>query len=178
MGAISPQRKQAEEKIKINNAELSMLFTLSHSLAEADNLEDILQLVNRHAVESIHTTFAKIALLEDGKYIMRSAYPIRALDHDLGIGEQFPATSLPYSQPILELNEPIILRASDPGISSEEKKALLLDFAQTLCLIPLRISNSSRMSENLMGLLMLGEARNEGREPFTPEKMRLAQTIG
>jgi GAF domain-containing protein len=34
------------------------------------------------------------------------------------------------------------------------------------------------MSENLMGLLMLGEARNEGREPFTPEKIRLAQTIG
>jgi hemerythrin-like metal-binding protein/putative nucleotidyltransferase with HDIG domain len=29
-----------------------------------------------------------------------------------------------------------------------------------------------------MGLLMLGEARNEGGEPFTLEKMRLAQTIG
>jgi len=25
---------------------------------------------------------------------------------------------------------------------------------------------------------MLGEARNEAREPFTPEKVRLAQTIG
>ncbi len=34
------------------------------------------------------------------------------------------------------------------------------------------------MAVKLMGLLMLGEARSEGREPFTPEKIRLAQTIG
>jgi HD-GYP domain-containing protein (c-di-GMP phosphodiesterase class II) len=71
----------------------------------------------------------------------------------------------------------MILRASDPGISDEEKKALLLDFAQSVCLIPLRISDSSRISENLMGVLMLGEARSESREPFTSGKLRLAQTI-
>jgi hemerythrin-like metal-binding protein/PAS domain S-box-containing protein len=172
------ERKQAEEEIKISNDELSMLFELSHSLAEADNLDEILGLVNRHAVESVHTTFARIALLEDEKFIMRAAYPIRPLDRDLRIGEQDSVASLPYSKRILEQNEPMILRASDPGISSEEKKALLLDFAQSLCLIPLRISDSSPMAVKLMGLLMLGEARNEGREPFTPEKMRLAHTIG
>jgi PAS domain S-box-containing protein/putative nucleotidyltransferase with HDIG domain len=171
-------RKQAEEQIKSSNDELSMLFTLSHSLAEADNLDDILGLVNRHAVESIHTTFARIALLEGENYIIRSAYPIRVLDHDLKIGERNPVTSFLYSQLIMEQNEPMILRASDPGISNEEKKVLLLDFAQSLCLVPLRISDSSPMSEKIIGLLMLGEARNEGREPFTAEKMRLAQTIG
>jgi PAS domain S-box-containing protein/putative nucleotidyltransferase with HDIG domain len=172
------ERKQAEEEIKISNDELAMLFELSHSLAEADNLEDILDLVNRHAVESIHTTFARIALLEDETYIMRAAYPIRVLDHDLRIGERNPVTSLPYTQRVLEQKEPMILRATDQGIGNEEKKALLLDFAQSLCLIPLRISDSSSMSENLLGLLMLGEARNEGREPFTLKKIRLAQSIG
>ena len=171
-------RKKAEEEIKISNDELSMLFTLSHSLAEADNLDDILSLANRHAVESVHTTFARIALMEDENYIIRAAYPLRVLDHDFRIGDRNPVTSIPYSQRILDQNEPMILRASDPGISDEEKKAILLDFAQTLCLIPLRINDSSLMSEKLIGLLMLGEARNEGREPFTPEKMRLAQTIG
>jgi putative nucleotidyltransferase with HDIG domain len=34
------------------------------------------------------------------------------------------------------------------------------------------------MSVNLLGMLMLSEVRNEGREPFTPEKIRLAQSIG
>jgi len=171
-------RKQAEEEIKISNDELSMLFELSHALAEADGLEEILDLVNRHAVESIHTTFARIALLEDENYIMRAVYPIRVLDHSLGIGERIPVAGLPSTHRVLEQKEPMILRASDTGISDEEKKALLLDFAQSVCLIPLRISDSSRISENLMGVLMLGEARKESREPFTPEKIRLAQTIG
>ena len=172
------ERKQAEEEIKTSNDELSVLFELSHTMAKAENLEDILELVNRHAVESIHITFARIALLENGKFTWRAGYPIRTLGHDLGIGERNPVTSLPFSQRILEQNEPMVLRASDPGISTEEKKVLLLDFAESVCLIPLRISDSSRMSENLIGLLMLAEARNESREPFTQGKMRLAQTIG
>ena len=171
-------RKQAEEKIIINNDELSMLFILSHSLAEADTLDDILNLVNQHAVESIHTTFARIALVEGENYIMRAAYPLRPVDHDLGVGERNPATSLPYSQRILEKNEAMVLRANDPDISAEEKKFLLLNFAQSLCIIPLRMNDSAQTSEKLLGLLMLGEARNEDREPFTPEKIRLAQSIG
>ncbi|HCS41207.1 MAG TPA: hypothetical protein DIW44_16740 [Anaerolineaceae bacterium] len=172
------ERKQNEEEIINSNNELSMLFNLSQSLAEADNLDDILNLVNRHAVESVHTTFARIALLEGENFIMRAGYPLRPLEQDLRLGERNLAAALPYVQRILEQNKPMILRASDSGISNEEKKALLLDFAQALCIIPLRISDSSLPSEKLMGLLMLGEARNEGREPFTPEKMRLAQTIG
>ena len=172
------ERKQAEEKIIISNDELSILFKLSHSLAEADSLDDILYIVNRYAVKSVHTTFARIALLENGNYIMRAAYPLRFLDHDLRIGERNPVASLPYSQRVLEQNEPVILQASDSEINNEEKKILLLDYAQSLCLIPLRISDSSPTSEKLLGFLMLGEARDKGREPFTPEKMRLAQTIG
>ncbi len=172
------ERKEAEEEIKTRNEELAMLFELSHSLAEADNLDAILDLVNRHAVESIRTTFSRIALLEDQNYVMRAAYPVRVLDLDLGIGDRNPVISLPYCQRVLEQNEPMILRAGDEGISSAERKALLLDFIQSLCLIPLRISDSSPISANFLGLLMLGEARKEGREPFTPEKIRLAQSIG
>ncbi len=71
------ERKEAAEEIKNSKDELSMLFRLSHSLARADNLEDIFDLINHHAVEGIHTTFSRIALLEDENYIMRAAYPIR-----------------------------------------------------------------------------------------------------
>jgi PAS domain S-box-containing protein len=171
-------RKQSEKEIKISNDELSMLFELSHSLAETDSLENILELVNRHAVESIHITFARIALLEAEKFSIRAAYPIRFIKHDLGIGECSQLADLPYSKRVLEQNEPTILRASDPGIRNEEKKALLLDFAQSVCLVPLRISDSASTTGKLMGLLMLGEVRSESREPFTLRKLRLAQTIG
>jgi PAS domain S-box-containing protein len=171
-------RKQTEEEIKTSNDELSMLFELSHALAEANTLQDILELVNRHAVESIHITFARIALMENEIFSTRAAYPIRFLAHGLGIGERNPATALPTSRRVLEQNEPVVLRADDQGIRDEEKKILLLDFAQSVCLIPLRISDSPSTAVHLMGLLMLGEVRSESREPFTSKKLRLAQTIG
>ena len=172
------ERKQAEEKIKISNDELSMLFHLSHALAEADNLEDILNLVNRHAVESIHTTFSRIAFLENGIYKIRAAYPVRYLGHDLGIGKRNPINSLPSVQRILEKNEPIILHASDPEISNGEKKALFLILPNPSAWYLSELTNSKTMTDKFLGLLMLGEARNENRQSFTPEKMRLAQTIG
>ena len=172
------ERKQTEEEIKTSNDELSMLFELSHALAEANTLQDILELVNRHAVESIHITFARIALMENEIFSTRAAYPIRFLVHGLGIGERNPAAALPTSRRVLEQNEPVVLRADDQGIRDEEKKILLLDFAQSVCLIPLRISDSSSTAVQLMGLLMLGEVRSESREPFTSKKLRLAQTIG
>ena len=96
------ERKEAAEEIKNSKDELSMLFRLSHSLAGADNLEDILDLINHHAVEGIHTTFARIALLEDKTYIMRARYPIRFLNHNLGIGDRNPVTFFPDSQHMLE----------------------------------------------------------------------------
>ncbi len=149
-------RKQAEEELKTSNEELSMLFELSHSLAEADNLEQILDLVNRHAAESIHATFARIALLQDGKYVMRAAYPIRILDLDLGIGDRYPVASLPATQRILEQNWPVVMRASDPGLSTEEKRGLLLDYAQSVCVIPLRSSDSSATLGRFTGLAHVG----------------------
>ncbi len=172
------ERKQAEEEIQNRNEELTMLFEFSHSLAEAETLEDILDLMGRHAVESTHVTFARIALLENKNFIVRSVYPIRLLEHNLKIGERIPVNTLKYTQRVLEQKVPLILRASDSEISSEEKNALFLDFAQSVCLVPLQISDSHPASVNLLGLLILGEARNEGREQFTSKKLRLAQTIG
>jgi len=171
------ERKQAEEEIKIRNEELSMLFELSHSLAEADNLESILELVNRHSVESIHITFARVALLEGENLILRAAYPIRQNLHDLRVGDRIMISELPICQSVLDQDEPVILRADDSQIDPQEKKALLLDYAQSLCLIPLRISDSSPVPVNCLGLLMLGEERCQGRAPFTPNKLRLAKSI-
>jgi putative nucleotidyltransferase with HDIG domain len=171
-------RKQAEEATKVSSAELSMLFELSRSLADADSLEAVLDAVNRHAVESVHTTFARIALIEEGRFNVRAAYPVREVDHDLGVGDRYPASSLPHTQRLLQHNTPVILQSSDTGIGPEEKVLLLMDFVQSLCLIPLRSTDSSPTPQNLLGVLMLGEVRSAKREPFTPAKIRLAQSIG
>jgi PAS domain S-box-containing protein len=171
------ERKQNEEEIKNRNEELSMLFELSHSLAEADTLESILELVNRHSVEGVHTTFARIALLEGEKLIFHAAYPIRQPKENLQVGDRIMISALPICLRVMDQTEPVILQADDPQISAQEKKALLLEFAQSICLIPLRISDSSSVPVNYLGLLMLGEERNQEREPFTPNKIRLAKSI-
>jgi len=51
-------------------------------------------------------------------------------------------------------------------------RCLFLGIAKTVCLVPLRLG------QRALGLLMFGEVRHEKREPFTPEKILLASSIG
>ena len=172
------ERKRAEEEIRSHVDEISAQYELSRELALADDLDKVLRVINHRAVESIHTTFARVALLEGSNFVIRGVYPIRALDHDLGVGDRQPITAMPRCKRVLEQNELVILHGDDPEIESRERAALLLDFAQSVCLVPLRVGDSAQSPILNLGMLMLGEVRKEGREPFTPEKIRLARSIG
>ena len=171
-------RRQAEEQVRTRSDQLSTLYELSRALAEANDLDTVLDLVNRRTVESLHTTFARIALLTGDELIMRSAFPIRVLDRDLFADAQKSITDMPYCQRILEQGEPIVLHSNSAEVSDDERVALLLDFAQVLCLIPLQVHDFVTNANRTLGVLMVGEVRNEDREPFTPEKMNLARSIG
>ena len=172
------ERKQAEEEIKNRNEELSVLYTLSRILADADDLEHVINLVNHHAAESLQTTFASIALLENDKLVMRGIYPVRDLEHgELDVNPQ-PIASLPYVMGVLEKNEPVILHAENARISSSERTFLRLDIVQSTCLVPLRVGSSLQVENTVLGLLVLGESRGNERAPFTPEKIQLARSIG
>jgi PAS domain S-box-containing protein len=172
------ERKRAEEEIRSRADEISAQYELSRELALADDLDKVLRVINHRAVESIHTTFARVALVEGSNFVIRGVYPIRALDHDLGIGDRQPITAMPRCKRVLEQNELVILHGHDPEIEGRERAALMLDFAQSVCLVPLRVGDSAQSPILNLGMLMLGEVRKEGREPFTPEKMRLARSIG
>jgi PAS domain S-box-containing protein len=171
-------RKKAEQQIQSSTEELSALYELSRALADSNDLDKILELVNRRTVESVHATFARIALLERDEFVIWSAYPIRFLDRDLLVGNRLPIASMPYAQRILAQDEPVLLSTLNPEVSGQERAALLLDFAQTVALVPLRVHEFASSSSRILGLLMVGEARKEEREPFTAEKIRLARSIG
>ena len=172
------ERKQKAEEIRSRTDELTTLYRLSRALADADDLENVIELVNRHAVESVHTTFACIALLEEGELVSRAVYPVRTLEYDFRIGSRQPIPSLPACQRVMEKNEPAILLAGSLQVSSAECAFLFLDFARSVCLVPLRVGGESQNQRPALGLLVLGEARDEKREPFTPEKIHLARSIG
>jgi PAS domain S-box-containing protein/putative nucleotidyltransferase with HDIG domain len=173
------ERTKREEEIRSRNEELATLYQLSRALADANDLENVIELVNRNTVESIRTTFACIALMEDGELVPRAVYPIRYMEHHLILGDRQPITALPVCQRVMDKNEPVILQAGNPEeISSDERATLMLNFAQSVCLVPLRIGDPAQHLSQELGLLILGEARQEKREPFTPEKIRLARSIG
>jgi putative nucleotidyltransferase with HDIG domain len=171
-------RIQREQEVRSRTAELTTLYQLSRALAEANDLEKVFEHVNFLTVQSVHTTFAFIALVEDGDLVPRAAYPIRAIKKDFAIGIGQPITTLPFCAQILEQNDPVILQAASSEISSAENAFLMLDIAQTICLVPLHVSDPIQHLNHALGLLIMGEARENKREPFTPEKVHMAGSIG
>jgi hypothetical protein len=133
------KRTQSEEEVRSRTDEFTTLYRLSRALSDANDLGNVIEIVNRHAVESVHPTFACIAQLEEDELVPRAVYPIRTLEHDFRIGDRQPITSLPACQRAMEKNEPIILQADSPEVSSAERALLLLDFARSVCLVPLRL---------------------------------------
>ena len=163
--------KQAEREIQNRNEELAALYKLSRILADADSLENVIKIVNQHAAESIQTTFASIALLANDKLVMRGIYPVRDLEHgNLDVNPQ-PIASLPYVMGVLEKNEPVILQTENDKINNNERAFLLLDIVNSTCLVPLRVGSSLHFENPALGLLILGEARDNERAPFTLEKI-------
>lgn len=160
-------------RVQERTAELSALYELSRSLADvAHSYDTILNMVTSHAVKTIRVTFARVALLEKDGFVVEAAYPIRPLGHDLSVGASAPLTTMPFCKKVMEQNEPVVVSEGAGELTSAERQALFLGFTKTLCLVPLR------SGQRPLGLLMLGEAREEEREPFTYEKVSLARSIG
>ncbi len=170
--AIAVENARLFEAEQARRGELAALYDLSRCLADATDFDVILSLVAQRAVETLHVTFARIVLLECEEFVVRCAHPIRVLDHDLGVGRHTPAARLPYSGRVLQQNAPVLIQRTDVSIDPAEKEQLFLQFAQTVCMVPLRAGDRA------FGILMLGEERNPRREPFGDEKLRLAHSIG
>lgn len=170
--AIAIENTRLFEAEQVRRTELAALYDLSRALANANDYDTVLDLITRQAVKTVGVTFARVLLLEDGEWVVRAAYPVRVLDHDLDVGRRAAPESLPACGRVLWQDEPVVLHRTDPSLTELEREVIFLNLAQTLCLIPLRAG------EHALGLLMLGEARSEEREPFTADKLRLARSIG
>jgi PAS domain S-box-containing protein/putative nucleotidyltransferase with HDIG domain len=172
------ERKQREDEIRSRTEELTMLYLLSRGLADAKTLEEVIDLVNRHAVESVHTTFACMALMEDSELVALGVHPVRNLEHEFILGERQPISDLPLCQRVMDRNEPVMLKTDTLEAGISERAILMLDFAQSVCLVPLWVGDPAQHFNKAIGLLILGEARKEKREPFTTEKIHLSRSIG
>ena len=153
-------------------AELNLLYSLSKELAVTDSLNLLLESIVRHAVEIIHVSYSRILTLEpDGTFICRVAYDRREDITRMQPGRSEPARLRPLYRRVLDGDVPFILRYNDPTLNMNLKFAMHLESGQVVCLLPLRIDTER------LGILLLGEDRDEHREAFTASKLRLATAI-
>ncbi len=172
--ATAIQKAHLFESERTRRAELGALYDLSRALADAAyDFEAILGLIARYAVDMVHVTLARITLAEAGCCRVRKAYSIRPLDPGLDlVGMEHAIEDLPNCFNVAQDNVPVVFRRGDPCLTEAESEILFIGDVQTVCLVPLRVA------EKAIGLLILGEERRDEREPFTPEKIRLAHSIG
>lgn len=153
--------------------ELSSLYDLSRTLVDTSpDTDTVLKHITRHALETIHVTFSRVALLDDGMITLGSIYPARVLEREIQSGVKQPLTTYPIFERILKHNSPVVINYDDPSLSAIERRDLFLETAVTLCIVSLRTGSRN------IGFLMLGEERSERREPFSPEKVLLTKSIG
>lgn len=160
------------EQERERRSELASLYGLSKTLADtAPDTALMLDIITKQAVETISTTFAQVALLSGTDLVVEAFNPIRYLGGDQRFAKRYPLSALELCAQTLGHGKHMVI--SDPReiVSRQERRFLLADLSRTLCLVPLQTS------DRVLGLLILGEERKSEREPFTPEKMRLADSI-
>lgn len=151
--------------------ELDTLYEMARILVISNDVETVLTNIAQHTIQSVHATFARILTLEKGGgFLCRTAYPIRDMRNDLGIGKIEPLSTKKYYQRAISLGKSLVLEWDD-SFNEKDRHDLFLDLANSLCISPLLVG------DELVGLLVLGETRRTTREPFDPDKLKLVNAI-
>ncbi len=152
--------------------EIDTLYNLSNQLVGTDDLETILNIVTKHTVESVQVTYARILIRNDNEdYYCQSIYPIKNLIDPLRYGNIEPIVAEYYYDTVLDEGKIVVIDINDPDWQAEEKQAIFINFAKTLCICPLI------GADGMIGLLILGEFHRSEAAQFTHSQLRLINAI-
>ncbi|MDZ4160222.1 MAG: GAF domain-containing protein, partial [Anaerolineaceae bacterium] len=133
----------------------------------------LLDYLVHHAAKLVPVSFNKVIIQEaDGSFVCRAAftgYPAGLS----GLSNQDPVPEAAWSiyQEALAHDQPLVMHQTDPSFSSEERKALGLDHACRLWLLPIRANSEP------LGLLVLGEDSCFLRTGYVMRGMEMLQGI-
>ena len=178
LSTVANQTAAAIENARLYTAEQSRrkeidtLYNLSNQLVATDDLNAVLNSVTKHTVESVHVTYSRILIRDDnGEYYCRAIYPTKNLADPLLLNKVEPIVAEHFYDLVLQDGKTVVLDINKPEWQKEEKQALFVNFARTLCLCPL-----TGADENI-GLLILGEFHSKVGSPFSPSQLRLINAI-
>jgi len=178
LSTVANQTAVAIENARLYTAEQSRrkeidtLYNLSHQLVATDDPEIVLKGVVQHAAESIRVTYSRILIRKaNGDYYCRAIYPEHNLVGPLRLGKIEPIVAEHYYNRILRDGRCVVLDINEPDWQKEEKQALFINHASTLCLCPLQGADTQ------IGLLILGEFHSSQGMPFSASELRLINAI-
>lgn len=151
--------------------ELTALYALSRQLADARASESVLETVAREVVDTVGVSWCRVVGYVDQGFVCQAAHTRRALTVDLGVGQPMPPAAAACFRQVLEDRRPKVIRNGAHSTDPCAHLALGPEHTATLCIVPLRVRSHS------IGVLLLGETRAGGREPFTDAKLRLTTAI-
>jgi len=153
-----------------------------NAVARARNLDEGLSALAEGLVKSLNITFCHIFLMEENGHFLevKVAYPIprrKKLKWEPNVGKRLSLEEISSMKYLLEISEPHVFRKGDKfkdrEIVSHVKKTVgLEDEIETLLVIPFK-----KRDEKVFGICTLGEMRGWDRNPFTVDRIHLADAI-
>jgi GAF domain-containing protein len=169
--SVALERAHLLEVEREKASELGVLFALSRELSEiSHSVEAVLGTVTKRAVTDLPCTTAMALLAEGDEITLGASYRRRALRTGFHPGDRRPLKAYPTLLRASASPEPYLLTRGQ-ALTPEEKRDLFPATVEHLCILPLRVS------DRLLGFLVLGEARSALREPFGPSKLKLARAM-
>ncbi|MDR3573952.1 MAG: HD domain-containing protein [Anaerolineaceae bacterium] len=157
---------------KVALEKMDGLYTLSRQLVATNSMETLLDSIVRHAVDIIQVSYCRVLTQEaDGSFVCQAAYQQGRLGPAHSIGRREPRQAEHIYRRVLMGEVPILFDRLDERLTAQERAALRLTSASSICLVPLLVDSVA------LGILVLGKERGVSREPFHEENMRLAVLI-
>jgi PAS domain S-box-containing protein len=160
-----------------------LLLQAGDVVERANSLKEGLQHLAEMVVSLLSSTFCRILIYDENRssLTVEAAYPITRsngkLNWEAGIGNKVLFSDYDGLREFLEAGKTKLLRMSNkklhPNLEKFSNRLHLEDSkVQSLLMVPLKIS------DEIVGLLDVGEVRDPNRSPFSDEKKELARRIG
>ncbi len=172
------ERQRHLNKLQERTEELSLLLEVTTTVSSSLNLQVLLQTSARIATERLGVTFCRILLVnrQQNHLMVMAAHPQRELEWDFEIGRFCEVRESRYLREVKMASEPLLLRGSQMQSKAHAPLEWVLFTGDVKDLQSLLICPVIK-KDVFLGLLVLGEIRQWERNPFTPGKIRLCDSV-
>lgn len=145
---------------------LMVVCNLSKELGDQESQEALLDWLVRHAAEFAPVAFSKVLSREpDGSFVCRAIFQNYPYNESFRKNQPVPSAAWPV---YIRINgsgrEPIIINQKDPNLNDEERRALGLNSARRLWIVPLKDGLEQ------VGVFVMGERTGSQMKISTSQK--------